>query len=473
MIARNFFWLSAAQLVGLLVGLFSGIYARRVLGVAAIGEYTWCLALVAYFSVLVNPGLDTIAKRDTARDPSQTKRLVSQLLALAVALALAGFLLLGVFAYSGLEGPTIGRLLALSSIALLFLPFNPTWLLQAHERMIPPAIVQIVIQVLRLPVLVLLVREPGDVDRYILLAYPFQLGLIVYLTWYASRYGLVRWGEVRPTFRGAWPLLKEALPLGASQGAILLYYNFDTLLLGFLTGDRAVGIYSTAYGVMLIPTFLSGALTSAYFPQLSRAHGNDLQSATISSDFLRVLVWMGMPLAALGWAFGRYGIVLLYGHEFAESGPLLEWLSPNLALIFFSIGVGQPLTAWGLQRKHLRVTLSGAVVNVVLNCVMIPRFGVWGAVVTTLLAEFLVGIGCIWVRRTYIRLSWWRIVAKPFLVCVVAALIGRHLAAEYPDQWFVCAMLITGGILIAFWISERTNLAVLMRRLQGPEHTGP
>jgi O-antigen/teichoic acid export membrane protein len=62
------------------------------------------------------------------------------------------------------------------------------------------------------------------------------------------------------TFRGSRPLLKEALPLGLSQGAINLYGSFAVILLGFLSDNRTVGIYTTAYTVMMVPAFLNTAL---------------------------------------------------------------------------------------------------------------------------------------------------------------------------------------------------------------------
>jgi O-antigen/teichoic acid export membrane protein len=467
LIARNFLWLSAAQMAGLVVGLFSGIYARRVLGVTAIGQYSWCLAVLAYFSLLADPKTQIIALRDVARERSLASFRFSQLLALNLSLVAVAFGLVCGLAFAGLRGPLVSHLLLLSAIALLFIPFDPSWLLMAHERMAPPAIGQVVVRILRLAALVLLVHEPAHVTRYVVLDYPFQLGLLGYLCWYAGRHGLLRWAEVRPTFRGVWPLLKEALPLGLSQGAIFLYGYFGTILLGFLGGDRAVGIYSTAYTTMMMPTFLSAALTQAYFPQFSRAHDNEGQSAILSSDFLMIHVWMGMSLAAFGWAFGRYVIVFLYGQSFAESGPLLEWLSVYLALVFFSTAVGQPLNTWGLQRQFFQMTLIGAIVNVALNFALIPRFGVWGAVIAILLAEGVVGAGCLRIRQKHVRISWWRISARPLSVCFAAALIGRYLASALHNQWWIAAMLVACLILAVFWVSERRDLAGFWGRVRG------
>jgi O-antigen/teichoic acid export membrane protein len=465
-VAENFLWLSAGRLAGLVVSFFSGIYARRVLGVVAIGQYSWCLSVVSYFSLLVDPGLEKIANRDVARDPSQTELRLSQLLALRFTFAAVAFGVVGVLTATGLRGPTISHLLLLSAIALLLVPFDLTWLLQAHERMAPAAIAQLVVQILRLPLLVLLVHEPANVDRYILLWYPLQIGFSGYICWFAGHHGLLRWSRVRPTFRGAWPLVKEALPVGLSQASTHLYYNFDAILLGFLRDDATVGIYSTAYGVMLIPTFLSAALTQAYFPHLSRVYQDKRLSVSASSDFLTIHMWIGMPLAALGWAFGRHVMVLLYGSGFAESGPLLEWLALNLALIFFSTGIGMPLTTWGLQRIYLKIALTGAIVNVVLNFILIPYFGVWGAVITTLLAEGIVGFGCLWARRRHVALRWQRIVTKPLGVCIVAAVIGRYLALTFPDQWVISLLLVAVGILVAFWLTERNDLAALWSRFR-------
>jgi len=465
-IARNFVWLSAAQVGLRMVQLFTSIYVRRVLGAVVIGQYSWSRSALSYFSLLSDLGLGLIAERDAARDPGQAARLFSQLLALQLAFAVLALGLVALFVVTGWRGPMVGQLLVLSAIGLLISPFNLTWLLHARQRMAPASMARMLAQILTVPALIWLVHEPAHVVRYAILEYPFQLGLVGFLFWYATRHGLLRWSKVRPSFRGVWPLVKEALPLGLSRMATLLYYNFDVIFLGFWSGDRVVGLYSTAYSAMLIPTFLSGALSSAYFPQFSRVHGNEQQSAKLSSVFLRALIWMGMPLAAIGWAFGRYGVVLLYGKDFAESGVLLEWLSLNLALIFFNAGLGTPCEAWGLQGPRFKLTCTAALLNVALNCMFIPRFGMWAAVVTTLVAEIVVGGGSVWIINRCVRLPWWAIVAKPLSVCLAAALIGRYLAVTFPAEWFLSLIVVTGGILVVFWTSERNSVVILLRSLR-------
>src|SRR5215469_13650264 len=107
MIARNFFWLSGAQVAVLVVGLFSGIYARRVLGVTAIGQYSWCVAVLSYFSLLADPKIQVIAMRDVAREPSLAAFRYSQLLAVEISLVLAAFGLVCLLATIDLRGPLV------------------------------------------------------------------------------------------------------------------------------------------------------------------------------------------------------------------------------------------------------------------------------------------------------------------------------------------------------------------------------
>lgn len=461
LIARNFLSLTAAQVAGRAVNLFTGVYTRRVLGVVAIGQLSWCSSVLSYFSLLINPGVETIAKRDVARDPGLSSRNVSLLVALQLVLALAAFVLVGLFALLGLRGPQISLILALQAVNLLLIPLNLNWLLQAHERMAPAALTEIVSQLLLLPAVVLFIHSPAHVVRYVLLAYPLRIGAILFLAWYASRHQLFRWGEIRLALAGAMPLLRAAIPIGLSQGAVQLYYNFDAILLGFTWGDAVVGLYSTAYNLMLAPLTLTATLTIAYFPALARAHGNAQQMKQTSTEFLRLLIWMGFPISVMGWAAGRHVVHLMYGERFAASGPLFEWLSLDIALVFFNTGVGGPLYAWGHQKECFYTTAVAAVLNVGLNCALIPRYGVWPAVVTTILAELAVMIYLLYWRRRICPIPLLRIAWKPLLACVMVGVSTKVLVGVFPNYWWIVVGCGVVGLMASVWVAERETIRKL------------
>ena len=464
MIARNFLSLNAASFAQRFLGLFTSIYTRRVLGVVAIGQISWCSSVMSYFSLAINPGLGTIAQRDVAREPSKAGHYISQLLMLQVALALVAFALAGVFALLDLRGPQIRLILALQAFGLLLLPFNLSWLLQAHERMAPAAFATVVSQFLMVPALFLFIRGPSHVIRYVWLSYPFSLGMLAYLIWYASHHRLFRWEEIRPTLHGSLALLKEAVPLGLSQVAILLYYNFGAIFLGFARGDAVVGLYSTAFNLMVVPLTLSGSLATAYFPALSRSQGNADQMKQTSAEFLRVLVWMGFPVAAMGWAGGRYVVPLMYGQHFAASGPMLEWLSLNIALVFFNIGIGWPLNAWGHQKENFYASGVAAVLNVGLNCALIPRYGVWTAVAATILAELAVMVYLMYWRRRICPISVLKIASKPLMASVIVGVLTKILVSVFPGFWWIVVGLGLAGLMASVWMAEKETIRRLLGR---------
>jgi len=100
-------------------------------------EVAWTMSVLSYFTLVTNPGLDTIAQRDVARDPSRGTEYVSKMLSLRMLLAIVSFLLVGLFALLRLRGPEISVLLVLQGISLLLEPLNLSWLLLARERMEP------------------------------------------------------------------------------------------------------------------------------------------------------------------------------------------------------------------------------------------------------------------------------------------------------------------------------------------------
>ena len=424
-ILRNFTSLTLSHAAERFISVFGSIYARRVLGVAAIGQVAWTGAALGYISLVVNPGLQWVAKREVSREPAKAAQYISFLFVLQGMLAVSAYAV--ILCVYGLQwrGPAISLLLALQGISLLTQPFDLQWLLQAHERMVPLAALSFCSSALQTAALFVLIHDPSHVTRFVLLPYPFRVASLAFIVWYSVRCGFLQLSELRVTMRGAGRVLRQGLPIALSSATIVLYYNFDSLLLGLLKGDAAVGLYSTAYSLMLIPTFMSNALLNTYFPLLARSVREPGGAQRVSAEFLKALVWIGFPIASIGWAVGRHVVVLLLGAKFAVSGPLFEWLCLNLSLIFFNVGYSQPLVAWSHQGALLRCTAVGAAVNVAANLWFIPRYGANGAVATTILAEIAVLIMAVSVRRQIYPLNWIAPLARVVPVCVAAAVIAR------------------------------------------------
>jgi O-antigen/teichoic acid export membrane protein len=185
-------------------------------------------------------------------------------------------------------------------------------------------------------------------------------------------------------FREAWPLMVSSL-------AVILYMRIDVVMLRSMKGDAAAGIYAAAVKLSEISYFLPVALGSSLLPALlrARAAGREAYGVRLQQYFdlsAAIAYGLALPCALLApWA-----VRLVYGEPFAGAAPVLAlhvWAS-----VFAFVGVARAnfLMNEGLNRLHLAATATGAVLNIALNLVLIPRYGPMGAATATLLAQAVV-----------------------------------------------------------------------------------
>ncbi|MBV8538834.1 MAG: flippase [Alphaproteobacteria bacterium] len=462
-IAANVAAMAASNGFGLIVTILISVWVRRALGPVAIGQVSWNMAVIAYLIMIANPGLQVVGQRELARGRDDAARLVSLILCLQVPLALIAYAAAVGVAALDLRGPQVSTLLLVQAVSLFFTAWNPVWALQAYERMVVPSLAALAFNALQLPILVFVVHGPGDVYLYVLCSLLPLLLTGGFNFWYLARCGLplrsLRW-----TLEGARQCLNAAWPLALSGAAIVAYYNCGAIVLGFTHGDEAVGQYATAFRLMLVSSVVTTAIWGAYLPSLTRAQDNPAQGIRISRELIGLLAWLGFPIAALGWAFGRHVVDVMYGPAFAPSGVYFEWMCLNVPILFLNLGVVTALVAWGFQKIYFKITGAAAVVNIVLNLVTIPAYGPWGAIVSTTVAELMIVVLTVIVRRRH-RIGWHSLFAivPPALCSAAVAIAAGFLPDSLQHYWWLeCAIaaLLLGACLAVF---ERGAVLAVMR----------
>lgn len=467
-IAKNFIGVALTSVINTVAGLFISIYVRRTLGPVAYGEVSWNMAVLAYLALIANPGLQLIGQREVARHLKDTERLASLILTVQALLCLGAYALVLIIAAANVRGSEVSVLLVIQGIALFFTSLDAGWILQGRERMVAPAVATLLFNLAQFPALLAFVHGPGDVVTFAAINLPFAAANLGYRFWYLQRHCFLDLAKLRPHLSGAKKIFSESWPLAFSQGAIVILYNCDAIILGFTHGDETVGQYASAYKLMLVATVISAALCSAYFPVLARVHDDPGQAKKVQDEFLSLMVWMGLPIAALGWAFGRHVVRLMYGPAFAESGPYFEWLCLNIPLIFVNLALGVPLTAWGLQKLHFKITSSAAVVNLVLNLILIPLYGPWAAIATTIGSEVMI-FAITAAMRYRIGIGWNPLYRAllPALVCSTVVALAVTILPESLDRYWWAECLGGAAVLSgALFIFERRIVIAAIRLFQ-------
>lgn len=191
-------------------------------------------------------------------------------------------------------------------------------------------------------------------------------------------------------------LLKEAVSLGAVLVLIQLYFRVDTAMLGWMRGEAEVALYSAAYiileGTFFIPALVTASLIGSMsrFKEFHNSFRKGLKVLSASG------VGIGITVALLApWGFDTF-----YPDDFRESGFLLRWLAPVIPFVFWGYLTTQALVALDRNRSFLGITMTGLLLNVLLNWWLIPLSGAKGAAWATLLTEALIPLLCMLVIRS-------------------------------------------------------------------------
>jgi O-antigen/teichoic acid export membrane protein len=228
-----------------------------------------------------------------------------------------------------------------------------------------------------------------------------------------------------------WSQCKVILLEGGALGLAFIiaqtYVSLGTLMLNFMKGETAVALYSSAYRIVAPINAVGILFTIAVFPVVSRLFAQaDWQrlSATMRLT-TKLMISAILPIACILIVKAEDIIVLLFKEPYANAADSLRILSATMIIIWICAGYARFITAAGANKKYLIAVSTAALVNLVLNLLLIPRYGASGAAVATLAAE-IGSFVCMFGFAQKIRKNpFLPLVIKPLIagICMCAVLI--------------------------------------------------
>jgi O-antigen/teichoic acid export membrane protein len=281
------------------------------------------------------------------------------------------------------------------------------------------ALAEILTQSLMVAAVLLLVRSPDQL-LYVPIIYLLakSAGTLLLAAVYARNFG-------RPTFGLApdiWrPLLKAGFPLALASLMAMLNFNFDTLMIGVILGKEDAGLYGAAYRLVWMPSVIATAYFTALYPSLDRSYKLGLAGAAgLLNNSFRLAGTLGFGIGVAGAILAVPGFRLIYGPEYQASILSFQLLIWTIPLLFISRHYRLLLVSFDHQQAELKLMSGAAVINVVLNLLFIPRFGLPGAAAATLASElFLFIAGYLFTRRLIGRIP----LASPLLRLLLASAV--------------------------------------------------
>lgn len=383
----NILRLSIGDFFAKTLNFLTFVYLARVLGVESYGVLEFTLSILTYLLLLADGGLE-LAGTWNAAQGEDLRGLAARIIPLRILMSIFSFVVLITLLIVIPDYPSARLILVLFGLTLFTQAFNLKWAFLGKEKMSRVAIGLLLGQAVFTVMIFGIVRDPVALIWVPVLRLVGDLVMVSYFAWLF----LVNVGGLKLDLklRNAGDLIRPALAMGLSSGLALMMFNFDSILLGFMMGSREVGWYGAAYkpaaAVLLIPvTYFLGI-----FPALSRTYSqNMVDFIKLVERSLRLMTIFAIPLAIGGYFLSESVIGLLFGSDYSNSIKAMQILCWSAALVILRGTFRQALNASGRQRLDLRCAIIAVGVNIVLNLLLIPRYGVLGAAASTVFSELV------------------------------------------------------------------------------------
>jgi len=404
-------WLFAEKVLRMAVGLFVGVWVARYLGPAQYGLLNYALAFVGLFSAFATLGLDGIVVRELIKDESKRDELLGTAFWLKIMGAIVMLIMIAIAVQFTSNDHYTNILVFIIAGSTIFQAFNVIdFYFQAKVlgkfiamvnsiTLLLSSIVKIALILYKAPLIAFVWAVAFD-NLILALGYIYFYRkvsrhhdkpsiLTSHLSYFTSHIFHLTFNK-----KIAISLLKDSWPLILSGLAIMIYMRIDQVMLQEMIGSEAVGQYSAAVRISEAWYFIPMVISNSLFPAIVNAkkQSEELYYARLQRLY-DLMVWMSIAIALPMTFLSDWVVNLLYGSAYSQAGSVL--MIHIWAGVFVSLGLsfGKYLLVENYTNKYFNRTLIGAVANIILNYFLIPRYGIKGAAIATLIGQFIANYG--------------------------------------------------------------------------------
>ncbi len=417
---KNFASLTAAEIITRLAATLLYVYIARTLGVTSFGQLAFATALMGFFNFFADFGMTTLGTREIARNKDRkdsygTNILFFQLLLTIILIIILSLILVWIPITTKLKIITF-----FYGLGLIPLSLDMSYIFQAFEKMEYVLIAKIVNQFSYLLLGFFFISIFKDIT-FIPIAYCIG-GVLGALTTYIILMRSLHFSLSQLDTALIKSLIITALPFVAAGLFGNIYHNLDSIMIQFFKNTNQVGYYASGYKIVNISIMVISFIANSFFPLISLHYKNDSQKfQKFLQYFSQAIGLIAIPAGVGCILYAKQIITFFYGSSFLPAQASFIALSLLIILIPFNILLSTILIASDQQKENMISTAIGAIVDIILNFLLIPHFGIVGAAIATIASE--VGV-C-----SYLLLSYQR--KLPALSSLVSMFFTKPLLASF------------------------------------------
>lgn len=389
-IFKNIFWLTLAEGISRVLKFFLFVYIARILGATEYGKFGFALAFSSLFAIFADLGLSSIIIRDFSKEKEKEKDFFA-LITLKIILIFLTSILIFIGSLFITSDSSIRKIILIMGFFILITDFSRLFFsfFQARQKMEYHAFGDIFQNIIIFVFCFLVLFYIPSVEN-LSYSYLFSalLTFIFILVFFHFKFFPLKiyfnksvWGKY----------LMLSWPLAVSNFFVMIYTNIDSTILGYFGQITEIGFYNAAQRIVFLIIIPATLISTTFFPLLSKLVKESLEKfQKIWFFYIQIMFFLAFPLVVGGITLASRIIDFVYDPSFFPSILAFQILIITSGITFISIPFNQILVIFNQQRKLFLVTLGGALINIISNLILIPKYSFYGAAfATTITVSFV------------------------------------------------------------------------------------
>ncbi len=400
---KNTSWLAGEKLATMGISFAVGVLVARYLGPSNLGILSYAGSIAAFFAIFSELGLTPIITRNLVKNPEKETEILGTALLARIGASVLNVLVL-LIAFLFIKDDPLTKILTFMFVASTIFQsfFVIDYFYQSRvesKNAVQVRLVQFVVStILKVCFLVFNAHIIWFALGVVLNDVMNATGLIMS---YQRKNGDIRkWNFNKDYFI---EMMKDSFPIFISGFLVLIYTSIDQIMIKHLMGNAAVGLYSVGTKLSEMSYMVPSIIVPSLFPAIVKARNTDHELFTKRMQTLFDFMMVIALVVALGVTIlGPWFIRTFYGATFEESGVVFQVHIWTCVFVYLGLTSSAWVFSENLQIVKLTRSILGAVVNVVLNYFWIPRYGIIGAAVATLVSQIVASyLGYLFSKKTW------------------------------------------------------------------------
>ena len=389
-IFKNTFWLAIATGISRLLTLILLIFVARILGATEYGKFTFAIAFVYLLSIFSDLGISPIVTREFSREKEREKEF-SAILSLKIILLVGTVFLTVIGSFFITPDPLIRRLIWILVIYNSVNVFSETLFvfLRARQRMEYEALAKIFQAILITAFGLFVILNFPSVKNlsygYLLASLVFVISILLFFH-FRVYHLILSWDKI------IWQrFLSMSWPLAFVTIFAVIHNYTDSTMMGYFGQITQTGWYNAALKIAQVSLIPAALISQSFYPALSIAFKESKERLQkIWNYHLTILAIIAFPMVVGGVVLAPRIIDFIYVPEFFPSILAFQILIIMAGIIFLYYPFSQVLIASNQQKKVFWPILTGSLLNVILNSILIPKYSLYGAAVATVITNIFI-----------------------------------------------------------------------------------